>query len=208
MLASSRRNSCASGSAPSPEGVEHLIEQFRRQEAESVTIRAGRFSQIVAGPDEFVAFVDDDPRTRGVETQMALDPRGNFDCGPGIGRRRMGDWQDRHDRCPICFSARGEHDDAWPVLPTLLLSRAMLVMPEIGVVEHEARLRRGDPHAASYSSSSKAFRRSCRLCIRDRMIDRTWSSESSAVAKLRRCARKRSNSSNSSGGTKYPAIRP
>ena len=48
-------------SIPARKGLEHLIEELRRQEAVVVAVTVGQFSQIIAGPEKFIPLVDNDP---------------------------------------------------------------------------------------------------------------------------------------------------
>jgi hypothetical protein len=43
------------------ERIADLIEQAGREEAEFIAVRLRHFSQVIAGPHEFIAFGDDDP---------------------------------------------------------------------------------------------------------------------------------------------------
>lgn len=65
---------------PGGKGRDYLVEESRRQEAVIVAIGAADFPEIVAGPIEFVAFCNNDPRTRVVKSEMTLDRRRNFNC--------------------------------------------------------------------------------------------------------------------------------
>jgi hypothetical protein len=63
-LAAMRRNPQQSAwlaIAWSAESGQHLVEKSRREKAVFVTIAVRYFPQVVAGPEKFVAFSDDDP---------------------------------------------------------------------------------------------------------------------------------------------------
>src|ERR1700731_4071594 len=55
-----RRNAAPAGSIPVGKGLEHLIEESRRQKAVVVAVAVRKLAQIVAGPEKFIAFGDDD----------------------------------------------------------------------------------------------------------------------------------------------------
>lgn len=58
----------------------------------------------------------------------------------------MRDRQHRHDDGAVRFALDGQDDDARPVLLSLFPSSLVLVVPEIGIGNHQARLRVGDRH--------------------------------------------------------------
>jgi hypothetical protein len=63
---------CFVGAVPGHKGVEHLIEESRRQEAVIIAIRATDLSKVIARPLELVAFGYNDPRAGVVESEWRL----------------------------------------------------------------------------------------------------------------------------------------
>src|SRR5208283_3542284 len=64
---------------PGDEGIEHLIVKSRRQEAIIIAVGVRNFPEIVSGPQEFIAFGDDDPGAFRVKPKMPLDRQWNLD---------------------------------------------------------------------------------------------------------------------------------
>ena len=64
---------------PGHEGIEHLIEESRRQKAVIVAVAVRDFPEIVSGPQEFIAFGDDDPGAFRVKPEMPFDGQRNLD---------------------------------------------------------------------------------------------------------------------------------
>jgi hypothetical protein len=71
------------------ECVENLIEKSRRQLAVIVVVAVRPPAQVVARPEEFVTFGDDNPRAIIVEAEMSLDRQRNLDRRGRIGRRAV-----------------------------------------------------------------------------------------------------------------------
>jgi hypothetical protein len=82
------------GAVPGRKGVEHLIEESRRQEAVIIAIRAADLSKVIARPFELVAFGYNDTRAGVVQSGMALDRSGNFLGAGGIGGSGVRNRQD------------------------------------------------------------------------------------------------------------------
>jgi hypothetical protein len=55
----------------------------------------------------------------------------------------------------VCLAFHGQDDDGRPILLTLFPTGSVLVMPEIGIGDDEARLRVGDRHAAQTDRGSR-----------------------------------------------------
>jgi hypothetical protein len=64
---------------PRSEGVEHLIEESRRQKAVIVAVAVRKLAEIVARPGKFIAFGDHDPGRVIVEPEMPIDRHRNLD---------------------------------------------------------------------------------------------------------------------------------
>jgi hypothetical protein len=56
-----RREAALAGLVAGDEGFEHLIEESRRQKSVIVAVAVRELAQIIARPQEFIAFGDDDP---------------------------------------------------------------------------------------------------------------------------------------------------
>jgi hypothetical protein len=80
---------------------------------------------------------------------MFLDLQWNLNPAQGIGWRGMGDWQNGNDCRVAIFECHSQNDDARAVLATLIVPRAVFVMPQIGVVQDEAWLGRREGHKRS-----------------------------------------------------------
>jgi len=88
-----QRDTALAGAIPVGEGFEHLIEESRRQEAVIVAVAVRTLAQVVAWPEKFVAFGDDDPGGIDIEPEMAFDRQRDLDRRSGIGRRAVYDRQ-------------------------------------------------------------------------------------------------------------------
>lgn len=132
---------------PCGKGLDDLIEKSRRQETVIIAITAADFPKIIAGPIKFVALCNNDPGTLVVESEMTFDRSGNFDGTRGIGGRSMRDRQNHHDRYVIRRALDCQDDHARAIFAPFFLSRFVLVVPQIGIGNDKARLRRGDRHA-------------------------------------------------------------
>ena len=113
---------------PCGEGFDDPIKQSRRQEAVIVTVTTADLPDVIAGPFEFVALRNDDPRTLVIQSEMALDRDGNFDRAGGIDGRRMRDRKDDNDRCfirglVVRRPARSRTDDLCALRPVLIGAR-------------------------------------------------------------------------------------
>jgi hypothetical protein len=73
-----RHGSPPAGVVAGAKGVEHPIEKPRRKKAVVVAFGAADLSQVVARPQEFVAFIDDNPRAIAVEAEAPLYGQGDF----------------------------------------------------------------------------------------------------------------------------------
>ena len=78
---------------------------------------------------------------------MPFDRGGNFNCGRGIGRTSMRDRQNHNDRRVIRRTLDRQHDHARTILAPFFPTRFVLMMPQIGIGNDEARFRRGYRHA-------------------------------------------------------------
>src|SRR6516225_10352159 len=65
-----RRDAVPAGLIPADKGLDHPIEESRRQKAVIVAVAVRPFAQVVAGPEKFIAFGDDDPGWIVVEPEM------------------------------------------------------------------------------------------------------------------------------------------
>ena len=142
---------------PAQERCHHLIEKASGQNAVVVSVRAWPFAQIEAGPGELVALADDDPGALVIEAEVAFYPRRNFDGGFGFSRRTARDRQNRHDRKLAALTFHDQNRDARTVFDPLLSAGQVLVAPEIGVRNYEARFGGRNGHM-NYSSSIRALR--------------------------------------------------
>jgi hypothetical protein len=81
-----------------------------------------------------------------VEPEMPLDRHRDLDRRSRIDRRAMCDRQNGDDGGAVGFALDRENDHARPVFLSLFPSGLVLVVPEIGIGDDEARLRVGDRH--------------------------------------------------------------
>ena len=61
IISFARTDAAPADSIPVRKGLEHLIEESRRHKAVIVAIAVRKLAQVIAGPEKFVAFVDNDP---------------------------------------------------------------------------------------------------------------------------------------------------
>jgi hypothetical protein len=126
-------------SIPVNESVEHLIEEPWRQKAIVVAIAVRQLASVVAGPDKFIALVDDDPRAVVVEPEMTFDRQRNLDRRSRVGRRAVRDRQNRDDRGAVGFAFDGKDDHAGPVFLSFVPAGLVLVVPETNLKPNHPR---------------------------------------------------------------------
>src|SRR5216683_4348497 len=137
------------GTMPRGEGRDHQPKESRRQETVVIAITTADFPKIIAWPIEFVALCNNDPGPLVVKSEMTFDRGGNFNCGRWIGRRSMRDWENHNDRRVVLRALDRQHDHAWTIFTPFFPLRFMLMVPQIGVGNHKARLGRGYWHACA-----------------------------------------------------------
>ena len=64
---------------PRAEGSQDAGEKVRRQKPVIMAVAATRLAQIVARPDELIAFADNDPSSHVIEAKLTFDGGRNFD---------------------------------------------------------------------------------------------------------------------------------
>lgn len=79
------------------------------------------------------------------ETEMPFHCGRQFHSGCGFSGRAVRDGGHPH-HCGLADRSQGEDDNAWPILATFFLARAMLVMPQVRVRDDEAKLRPRNRH--------------------------------------------------------------
>lgn len=127
---------------PRDHRCQHGIEQRLRDEAvewRSVLTTLDR-AYVGAGPQEAVQFGDHDPAPIGIEAEMLLHSRRDFDAVGGMLRRLRGD---RHHQQfgSIADDPPVDHDHHRPVLAPILFALRRLIRPEIGVGQNVSRFR-------------------------------------------------------------------
>ena len=135
---------------PCGKGLDHLIEEARRQETIIVAIATADLPEIVTRPIELIALCHDDPRRRIVKSEMTFDCCRNFNGACGISGSSMRDRQDHNDRCVIRWPLDRQHDHPRTILATFFPSGRVLAMPQIGVGYDKARFGRRYRHAPRY----------------------------------------------------------
>src|SRR3954462_1541770 len=108
------------------ERFDHLVEKARRQEAVIVAVAVRQPAQIIAGPEKFVAFGNDNPRAAVVKAKMPLNRQWDLDRRRRIRWRAVCDRQHRDKGGAIRFALDGENNDARPVLLPLFSSGLVL----------------------------------------------------------------------------------
>lgn len=73
MAALARRQGTSTCPMPIQKGFKYFVEEARRKKAVLVAIRAGNLAEIVAGPQELIAFGDNDPRALIIKAEMPFD---------------------------------------------------------------------------------------------------------------------------------------
>jgi hypothetical protein len=144
-----RRDAAAVALVPIAEGVEHLIEEVRRQKAVVVAVAVRQLRKSYPGQRNSL------PSATTIQDGLSSSPRCRF-TGNGISTAEAGfhggavrDRQYRHDGRAGGFALNGEDDDARPVFCASSRSGLMLMMPKIGIGDDKAWLRVGDQHGAS-----------------------------------------------------------
>jgi hypothetical protein len=135
-----------SGTMPCDERLDDLTEESRRQKAVVIPISAANLAKIIARPIELVTLGHHDPGARIVKPEMPFDRGRNLDRAGGIGGLRMRDGQHHHDRCFKRRALDREHDHARAILASFFPSGFVFVVPQIGIGDDKARLRRRDRH--------------------------------------------------------------
>jgi hypothetical protein len=125
---------------PGDEGVTHLLEELWRQEPVVTSICIGSSAQIVARPDELISLADENPGWLVIQMKIALNAERNLYGRFLLDRRLVRDRKHNDRRRVVALPCDRKQDHAWSILSTLFLTGAMLVMPKIGVGDHQARL--------------------------------------------------------------------
>lgn len=166
--------------------------------------------QIETRPREFVDLVKDNPRTPGIEAQVALYRRRQLKSDGWIVGRSVRHRDDpNHGRSVVrCFDSQNDH--ARPVLASLFPIRTVFAVAKVCEGNDQTGLWFRKRHKPGFHSLSKsALRWSCSGDILVAAIRSISSFVRSATARLRRAnALIRCISSYSTADMKYPVARP
>jgi hypothetical protein len=107
--------------------ISYAIKESRREQPIGIAA-AATASEIVAGPNELIGFVNDDPRSLAVEPEVPFDGFGNLDCRGGFLGTAVRDRDDGHDRFPAMIILYTEDDNARAILAPFVRSGVTLMI--------------------------------------------------------------------------------